>query len=224
MADNKTTQTTQKPAAAGTKSEKWAGAVANATGQAMEVTGEAGADLMKIMGGGDAASMIKKHADKKSVEAVVEEMTKSGAWEFAPQLFKLEENDEVSGLLEGNGPPAEFERVDKTTGEITTNIVQTWIIASLDGTKRISVLSSVQLDRKLPPFLGGPVKILRGKDINTGNGQRVTDYLVAGPKSKDGTRRSWATKPVIDVPPAAPQLGGGQVDIVDAPNGVPASA
>ena len=204
-----------------TKSGKWAGAVAKATGTELATTDTSkGVDLMAMMGGGKAGDLVKKHEDKKEGQAVIDQLTNSGEWEFAPQLFKMEEGDEVSGILEGNGPPAEFERVDRTTGEVTTNIVQTWIIASVDGTRRISVLSTVQLDRKLPPYLGGPVKIFRGKDQNISDGRRVTDYLVAGPKLPNGARRTWATRPVIETT-EAPQLPAGHEDLMPAnPNGV----
>lgn len=130
--------------------------------------------------------------------------------EFAPQIMSLEPYQKVEGILEGNGPDAEFEHLDKATGVVTTSVVKTWIISAQNGGQRISILSSAQLDRKLPPFVGGTVTIIRGLDINTGNGQRVTEYLVAGPRLKDGQRRQWATRPVLDVGTApAPQLPAG---------------
>lgn len=141
------------------------------------------------------SSIIMSKVDEKDVQA----MLADNDLEFAPQLAKMEEGDMIHGVLEGNGPEAEFEHLDKTTGVITTNVVKTWIIASMDGRQRISILSSAQLDRKLPGFVGGAVKIVRGKDINTSNGQRVTNYLVGGPRSKDGHTRNWATRPVLDV-------------------------
>lgn len=122
--------------------------------------------------------------------------------EWAPQVYKLEEGDRITGILEGNGPVAELEKFDKVTKENIVQRVNTWIIASPDGSERVSILSSVQLDRKLPPFVGGEVTIIRGKDLPTGNGQRVTDYAVAGPKLPDGKRRQFAmpVQKVIDVP------------------------
>jgi hypothetical protein len=151
-------------------------------------------------------AMVTK-ATKEDVAAI----TSNPDLEFAPQLLKLEEGDMVHGILEGNGPVAEFEHVDKATKEVTHNFVQTWIIRAINGGQRVSILSSAQLDRKLAPFVGGEVKIVRGRDINTSNGQRVTDYLVAGPKLPTGPR-SWATKPaipVIDAKSAPAQLPAG---------------
>lgn len=159
---------------------------------------------------GTVEMMVKRDLGKEDVAKL---MARTDL-EFAPQLFKLEQGDMVEGILEGNGPEAEFERADKATGIVTHSIVKTWIIATPDGGRRISILSSVQLDRKLPPFVGGPVTIYRGKDINTSNGNRVTDYLVAGPKMAAGQRRNWATQPVIEatateVPQAQLTAGNG---------------
>lgn len=135
---------------------------------------------------------ITKNVGDAAIQAIINDQQ----LETAPQLYKMEQGDMVVGILEGNGAEAEFERIDQ--GVVTTNIVQSWIIASPDGRKRISILSSAQLDRKLPPFVGGLVKIVRGKDIDTKGGQRVTDYLVAGPKMPSGQTRNWSTKPVLE--------------------------
>lgn len=135
---------------------------------------------------------ITKNTDQKIVEAIVNDP----GLETAPQLYTMEQGDLIEGWLEGHGPDAEFERTNH--GVVETNTVKTWIIASPDRRKRISILSGAQLDRKLPPFVGGPIKIVRGKDLPTNSGQRVTDYLVAGPKMPDGTMRNWATRPVLE--------------------------
>jgi len=131
---------------------------------------------------------ITKNMTAEQIAVVMNDPT----LEFAPQIYKLEEGEMVCGMLEGNGPDAEIEQV--TNGVIETKIVQTWILASPDGRKRISILSSVQLDKKLPPFIGGLVKIIRGKDENTKNGRRYTDYAVAGTKI-EGKIRNWARTP-----------------------------
>jgi hypothetical protein len=166
---------------------KWDKATARVTGE--------GAQPESNAPGVPASVMISKADD-----ATIAEMLKDPSMEFAPQVHKLSEGDMITGILEGNGPDAELENLDRVTKEVRTSIVKTWIIASADGGQRVSILSTAQLERKLPPFVGGLVKIVRGKDINTNNGQRVTDYLVGGPKREDGTRRSWAMKPVLDVP------------------------
>jgi len=167
-------------------SSKYGKAVAKATGEAT------GAATIPVKNIGD---FITKQADQKIVDAIVNDPS----LETAPQLYSMEQGDLIEGWLEGNGPDAEFERIG-AGGVIETNVVKTWIIASMDRRKRISILSSAQLDRKLPPFTGGPIKILRGKDLATNGGQRVTDYLVAGPKMPDGQVRNWATKPALDAP------------------------
>ncbi len=121
--------------------------------------------------------------------------------EFAPQVLSLEEGQRVDGILEGNGPQAEvMDPVDKTT-----RLVDTWIIAHPLGTARVSILTSAQLERKLPPFIGSPVTIIRGKDIKATSGRRVADYMVAGPKRADGVRRSWATLPAGSTQAALPE-------------------
>lgn len=141
----------------------------------------------------NAALFIQK-VDEKAIAAVLADPT----LEFAPQVHTMEANEMVVGVLEGNGPEAEFEHADKATGVIELSKVKTWIIASEDGSKRISILSSVQLDRKLPPFMGHLVKIIRGEDENIGNGRRMSNYMVAGTKLSGGQRRSWAVQPAIE--------------------------
>ncbi len=118
--------------------------------------------------------------------------------EWAPQVHSLEEGEMIEGILEGRGPSTTFSQKDPVTGQEVTRVVDTWIIASPAGNLRMSILSSVQLDRKLPPFIGGMVKIYRGKEVKTGKGFRVTDYLVSGPRRPDGKPRSWVTGTIVD--------------------------
>jgi hypothetical protein len=141
----------------------------------------------------------------------IQAMLNDPSLEFAPQLKKLAEGELVTGLLEGMGPVVELTRMDRQTKEETTSLVNTWILAGPNGGARVSILSSVQLDKKLPPFIGGIVSILRGKEVNTQNGNRVTEYMVSGPKKANGERRSWVRPQVIDAVSveggkAAPQL------------------
>jgi hypothetical protein len=115
-------------------------------------------------------------------------------WEAAPMLYTIAEGTYVEGILEGNGVPAEF--ADKRTGEVKE--VQTWILRHPKVNLRISILSSAQLDRKLPPYIGGPVKIFRGPAIKLkNNAGEVTDYAVSGPKRADGKPRDWSTRPAL---------------------------
>lgn len=133
--------------------------------------------------------------------------------EFAPQVKKLEEGDMIRGYLEGYGPPVELTQTD-AMGRPVTNHVNTWILRSPNGSLRMSILSSVQLDKKLKPFIGGMVSIYRGKDVKTGTaGRRVTEYLVGGPKRTDGTLRSW----VDNSPASAIDAESVPVSIADAP-------
>lgn len=124
--------------------------------------------------------------------------------DFAPQIKSMEPTDKIVGILEGYGGDTEFTQKDPTTGKEITNTVHTWIIRSLYSNARLSILSSVQLDAKLPPFIGDQVSIIRGKDVKTSNGRRVADYLVKGPRVV-GKDRQWAKKslpkPPIDVQP-----------------------
>jgi hypothetical protein len=146
-----------------------------------------------------------------ATDATIAEITGDADMEFAPQLVTLEEGKMIQGILEGNGPEAEFEHVDPVTKVVTTTMAMTWIVRDPKGGQRASILSTAQLDRKLPPFVGGMVKIVRGKDVKTAKGYRVTDYLVAGPKLKTGPR-SWATKPVLDIVPEQAQLPAGSTN------------
>ncbi len=135
----------------------------------------------------------------KPSQAEIDAMMGDASLEFAPQVHKLEEGDMIIGVLEGEGPEAEFTQMDPVTKEQVTRTVKTWIIAAPDGGIRLSLLSSVQLDKKLPPFIGGMVKVVRGKDMKTNNGIfRVTNYMVAGPKLPGGKSRSWVRPHVID--------------------------
>lgn len=178
------------------KSEKYNKAVARATGEGE--TPESNAPTIPT------GAMVVKADD-----ATIAAMMADGAMEWAPQVRKLEEGEMIVGILEGHGPPAELEKLNRVTKEVEISHVPTWILVSQDGGLRMSILSTVQLEKKLPPFIGGLVKIVRGKDLPTGNGQRVTDYLVGGPKRTDGVKRTWAVKPVLDAGSTVKELGAG---------------
>ncbi len=133
------------------------------------------------------------------------EIAKSGKHEFAPQMMALEEGQKITGVLEGYGPGNDF--VDEETGVVRH--VDSWIIASPDGAMRVSILSSAQLDRKLPPFIGGMVGIARGKDLKISGGHRCADYQVWGPRTESGKRRVWASLPGASTSKAVPALPAG---------------
>ena len=164
----------------------------------------------------DAALLPKEAQAMFSVpsDAEIQSMLNDPGLEFAPQIKKLAEGEMVQGFLEGYGPVAVLEKVDRMTKEVKQQHVNTWIIASPNRSMRVSILSSVQLERKLAPFIGGMVKIIRGKEQETQGGNRVTDYLVSGPKLIDGKFRTFAhpTKVIeatgVDV---MPQLVAGTI-------------
>lgn len=140
-----------------------------------------------------ARAMIMKPSQEDIAALMADE-----SLEWAPQVHSLEEGEMIEGTLEGRGPSTTFTQKDQVTGQEQTRVVDTWIIASPGGNLRMSILSSVQLDRKLPPFVGSHVKIYRGKDLKTRNGFRVTDYMVSGPRRADGQARSWVTGTIVD--------------------------
>jgi hypothetical protein len=131
---------------------------------------------------GDVRAMITNiTADEIAKEAA------TGAFEFAPQNAALEPGQKITGILEGMGPGNDF--IDEDTGVVRH--VDSWIVASPDGNMRVSILSSAQLDRKLPPFEGGLVTIARGADIKLAGGHRCADYMVWGPKLPKGAKRAF---------------------------------
>lgn len=175
------------------ESKKYNAAVAKATGAEPAHAPDAIREQSPMPPG--VQGMISS-ADNDSIA----ELMSNNELEFAPQVLSLEEGQRVDGILEGNGPQAEvMDPVDKTM-----RLVDTWIIAHPLGTARVSILTSAQLERKLPPFIGSPVTIIRGKDIKATSGRRVADYMVAGPKRADGVRRSWATLPAASTQQALP--------------------
>lgn len=214
-----------------TKSEKYAQAVSKATGKDMAVTGGAATgDLMKDVKdlGPDAMKMIATYEDPRELAQKIGAELASGGYEAAPQILSLKEGQMIEGILEGNGPVAEFTNED--TGEVTQ--VQTWIIADPTGAVRVSILSSAQLDRKLNGFRGGPVKIARGKDVNvSGTKKRMTEYTVWGPRMANGQKRQWfdlshAERAALEAGKAQPALpagsgngvsGGRVIDVDSAP-------
>lgn len=182
------------PKSAGTSYEKTIGKATGASGAAGSGDEPANTEIV--------LSQEQKLMFSTPSEAEIDSMMNDPELEFAPQVWKLEEGKMVAGFLEGYGPPAELTRIDRVTKEETISVVNTWILAAPNGGARISILSSVQLDKKLPQFIGSMVRIHRGKDVNTTSGNRVTQYTVCGPKRADGVRRSWAVQnalPTIDV-------------------------
>ena len=165
------------PTTTTSKSEKYNQAVSRATGKTVD-TGQSTAPI------GNAAAMFSKFEPEQ-----LNEMAKSGKFEFAPQMMTIEPGMKIEGILEGYGAGNLFTNPD--TGE--QRFVDSWIIASHDGALRVSILSGSQLDTKLPPFLGLPVIIARNAEIKLAGGHRCGDYHVGGPRLANGERRRWGT-------------------------------
>jgi hypothetical protein len=114
-----------------------------------------------------------------------------GELEAAPQIAELPEGVTVHCHLEGNGVP--YETTDMATGEVKE--VQTWILGSLKTPGMYySILSTVQLDKKLPPFVGGEVYITKLDERKSSTGRRYRDYHVVGASLPGGRRRDWTGK------------------------------
>lgn len=122
---------------------------------------------------------------------------KAGTHEQAPQLATIPVGQTLlDWKLEGNGPVAEFTEIDQKTGVVEVQRVKTWVL-SKDGV-RISILSSTQLDTKLPAFVGEVVSITRGEDKKRTSGPGTySDFLVIGETRADGTARDWSKKPTV---------------------------
>lgn len=182
-----------------TKSNKFATSVTKATG-----------------GGGNTPAVILENAAQMITPFnpdELRELARSGKHEFAPQMMSLEEGQKIIGILEGYGPGNDF--ADEDTGIVRH--VDSWIIASPDGAMRVSILSSAQLDRKLPPFIGELVGIAREKDLKISGGHRCANYHVWGPKMEGGKRRVWASLPTQAATPALPAgvTNGAPVGAID---------
>jgi len=166
------------------KSDKYNQAVAKATGKE---TGAAQAGEIVTAAPKNAEALVKTFHPDALAQEFAKDMA-SGTFEAAPQILSLQKGQMVEGILEGNGPVAEFK--DGDTGEVT--FVQTWVIKDPSGAVRISILSSAQLDRKLIGFIGHYVKIARGEDVPVaGTKKRMTEYMVWGPKLPGGQQRQW---------------------------------
>lgn len=180
-------------------------AVASASGgESMTVTRD---DVGEISLPKGSEAMLTRDMSKAEFDAFLND----GDSEFAPQILSLEPNMKIEGLLEGYGKPTEFTTKDQLTGNEVTRTVNTFIIKALHGNMRVSILSSVQLDAKLPPFIGDRVSIARGPDIKSRSNAafRIANYVVKGPAVSGKDRaRMWASqalpKPIIDVPALPP--------------------
>lgn len=176
-----------------TTTNKYDTAVRNARAKdaGAPAAGESNAPLVPMPAGATAMLLRPSEAD---VAAIMND----SSLEFAPQVHSLEEGELIVGILEGRGPSTTFTQEDPYTKQPVTREVSTWIIAAPNGGLRLSILSSVQLERKLPPCVGALVKIFRGKEKKTQKGFRVTDYMVAVERQANGKARSWVESQVIE--------------------------
>ena len=194
-------------------SGKFAETVGRATG------GKPGDDEGAVVLSKEAKAMISKPTQEQINAMMADENL-----EFAPQVHTLEEGELISGILEGEGPGTQFTQKDPLTAVEITRPVKTWIIRNQDSGMRLSILSSTQLDDKLPPFKGSLVSIYRGKETKTQKGFRVTNYVVSGPRLEGGKVRDFTKKrlPIdaesVELPAGhvAAQLAAGQPDGEDA--------
>ncbi len=199
----------------GNGSDKYQTAVARATGTAPAAGSEESTAVVPLPKG--ASSMLTRPSQEE-----INALMADPSLEFAPQVHSLETDEMITGILEGRGPSTTFTQIDAATQRPITREVDTWIIKHPTSGLRLSILSSVQLDRKLPPFIGSQVTIHRGKETKTSNGFKVTNYTVAGPFRTDGKARSWVRPP--DVIDAQSRTIDGQADAPQLPAGATAGA
>jgi len=171
--------------------------------------------------GDGSTSMVSKMSQAEALRY----MSGLPGMEFAPQNVSLEEGDFVAGFLEGYGAQVEFTNRG-SDGKEVVNYVNTWILQKADietgelKGQRISILSSVQLDKKLAPFIGSFVAICRNRDVRSKSNPafKVADYTIGGPRPKEGPVRVWASKQAPSaralVAAGALQLPGSDEDAV----------
>jgi hypothetical protein len=197
----------------GGRTDSYTKAINKATGKAEGDAAHEPSDVDAAPLQRGAHAMIKKDLTKADMAAFLAEE----GFEYAPQVYTMEPFSRVDGILEGNGPQAELTRKDPISGEQVTQIVDTWIICEPTTGQRISILDTVQLKKKLPPFMGQMVHIFRGDESKTGGGFKTTNYMVRGLPLPDGKKRSFVVPPtskVIDAKsietPVVRQIAGGE--------------
>jgi hypothetical protein len=192
------------------KSEKYNQAVAKATGTA-------GADQDDMKGGAMIVGDVSELFTNWTPEDVTEK-ARSGKYEFAPQMGQIKRGQQLTCFLEGEGPGNDF--TNEKTGEVRH--VKSWIFVERRSGMRISILSSAQLDRKLPPFVGTVVTVARAKeDIELKGGFRCADFMVFGEKLESGPR-SFSTPPSMSQPalPPGATIIDADAEIASQPNGI----
>ncbi len=180
----------------GNRTESYQKAIDKATGKGKgDGDGASPSDVEMMPVNAGASSMIQKDLTKADMAAFLAE----SGYEFAPQVYTMEPFTRIDGILEGNGPQAEITKIDQMTKEVTVQVVNTWIIRHPHNGQRLSILDTVQLSKKLPPFLGELVSIFRGDESKTGGGFKTTNYMVRGPSLPNGAVRSFVVVPTSKV-------------------------
>jgi hypothetical protein len=176
-----------------TKSSKFAAAVGRATGEEMTVTKDDPAATPQLIPSQEFGGIVQSYTPAD----VMADMS-GGEMEFAPRVLELKEGMLIVGVLEGRGGNVELEEVDRVAKTVKIKQVPTWIVRDIKSGQRASFLTAAQLEDKLPPFIGGVVKIYVGGMVESKKGRHYRDFLVGGPKLEGGASRSFAR--VIDVP------------------------
>jgi len=193
-----------------TKSQKFAAAVTKATGQAMTVRQDDVQTLVVLPSKEEIAAKIPVGFGDLMTPFDNNELMldlAKGEMEWAPAVLPLIEGTIIGGYLEGRGGNVDMDEIDPVTKTVITKRVGTWIVRHPRTGLRASFLTAAQLEEKLPPFVGGLVKIYVGGMLESKKGRRYRDFRVGGPKLPDGAVRTFARKPapqVIDVPAADP--------------------
>lgn len=180
---------------------KYDAAVAKARGEAVE---ESASDM-------SLATLANEGVQLEQFDAAtIREMLKSGQLEAGEQIIVLEEGTQLRGQLLGRGQPAQFE--DPKTRDVRE--VGTWRMRLTSGAK-VSFLSSAQLDRMVPEFLGreGITIVARGGTRKTRKAQNLTEYFVAGPPASAPPLAGYVPHP-SDVNTVAAR---GAEDLIGAP-------
>lgn len=122
------------------------------------------------------------HEEGMAVEAFdpqkLVDLARSGQFETAERILELQEGMMIRGQLIGRGPDAE---VEDTTTRLPKK-VGTWRMRLSSGA-RVSFLTSAQLDRMLPEFIGrkGETVIARGGQVRTKRNRVMSEFYVLGP-------------------------------------------
>lgn len=108
------------------------------------------------------------------------ELARSGNYEVGQRILELKEGMMVRGQLLGRGPDADI--LDIVTHQ--PKKVGTWRMLLNSGAP-VSFLTTAQLDRQLPDFVGrkGETVIARGGMVKSKSNRNVAEFYVLGPKS-----------------------------------------